>query len=88
MELRKIKVLEEDGNKRGDLFGRLLSDVFHSLGYDKPRLNIHKSGREIDLYSEHRVESKIAIAEFKAHNETIGGADINKFIGVLDVEKR
>jgi hypothetical protein len=72
MKLRNIEILENDSNKKGDLFGRLMSDFFHSLGYDEPRLNIHKSGREIDLSSQHRIEHKIAIAECKAHSETIG----------------
>ena len=88
MKLRKIEILEKDPNKKGDLFGRLMSDLFHTLGYDESRLNIHKSGREIDLNSFHRTEHKIAIAECKAHEESIGGADINKFIGVIDAEKR
>jgi hypothetical protein len=88
MEFRNILILDNDKNKKGDLFGRLLSDVFHTLGYDKPRLNIHKTGREIDLLANHRMERKLCVAEFKAHNKPIGGADINKFIGVLDAEKR
>jgi NACHT domain/Restriction endonuclease len=88
MKFRKIEILEKDSNKKGDLFGRLMSDLFHSLGYDEPRLNIHKSGREIDLQSFHRTEKKIAIAECKAHSDTIGGSDINKFVGAIDAEKR
>lgn len=88
MKFRKIEILEKTKNKKGDLFGRLMSDLFHSLGYDVPRINIHKSGREIDLTARHRTESKIAFAECKAHSDTIGGADINKFVGVIDVEKR
>jgi hypothetical protein len=88
MKLRNIEIIEKDSNKKGDLFGRLMSDLFHTLGYDEPRLNIHKSGREIDLNSYHRTEHKVAIAECKAHSETIGGADINKFVGVIDAEKR
>ncbi len=88
MKLRNIEILEIDSNKKGDLFGRLMSDLFHTLGYDEPRLNIHKSGRELDLSSNHRTEQKIAIAECKAHSEKIGGADINKFVGAIDVEKR
>ncbi|MEN6620532.1 MAG: restriction endonuclease, partial [Smithella sp.] len=88
MKLRNIEIMEKDSNKKGDLFGRLMSDFFHTLGYDEPRLNIHKSGREVDLTSQHRTEQKIAIAECKAHLELIGGSDINKFIGVIDAEKR
>lgn len=88
MKLRNIEILENDTNKKGDLFGRLMADLFYTLGYDEPRVNIHKSGREIDLSSFHRTEFKIAIAECKAHSEKIGGADINKFVGVIDAEKR
>ena len=88
MKLRNIEILEKDKNKKGDLFGRLMSDLFHALGYDEPRFNIHKSGREIDLQALHRTEQKIAIAECKAHIDTIGGADINKFVGAIDAEKR
>lgn len=88
MKLRNIEILEKNANEKGDLFGRLMSDLFHTLGYEEPRLNIHKSGRELDLSSKHRTEPKIAIAECKAHTEKIGGADINKFIGVIDAEKR
>ncbi len=88
MKLRKIEILEKDSNKKGDLFGRLMADLFHTLGYDEPRVNIHKSGREIDLNAYHRKEKKLALAECKANAESIGGSDINKFVGVLDVEKR
>lgn len=88
MKFRKIEILAEDSNKKGDLFGRLMSDLFHTLGYDEPRLNIHKSGRELDIFAFHRTEDKVAVAECKAHETTIGGADINKFVGTLDAEKR
>ncbi|WP_205514461.1 NACHT domain-containing protein [Longitalea arenae] len=88
MKLRKIEILEDNQNKKGDLFGRLMADLFHVLGYDQPRFNINKSGREIDLTAAHRTENKMAIAECKAQAEAIGGADINKFIGVLDAEKK
>jgi hypothetical protein len=87
-QFRKIEILEQDNNKKGDLFGRLMSDLFHSLGYDEPRLNIHKSGREIDIQTYHRTERKIAVGECKAHKDKVGGDDINKFVGVLDAEKR
>lgn len=88
MKFGKIIALELTHNKKGDLFCRLMSDLFHALGYDEPRFDVHKSGREIDLQTVHRVEKKIAIAECKAHKDTIGGSDINKFVGALDAEKR
>jgi len=82
-----IRILEQDNNKRGDLFGRLMADLFVALGYEQPRLNIHKSGREIDLSAEHRLERRHAFAECKATADTIGGADLNKFVGALDAER-
>jgi hypothetical protein len=81
-----VRILASDNNRRGDLFGRLMADLFLALGYDKPRLNIHKSGREVDLAAEHRLEARRAIAECKATVESIGGSDLNKFVGTLDAE--
>ena len=87
-DISNIRILERKANKRGDLFGRLMTDLLLALGYDQPRLNIHKSGREIDIEAEHRTESRRAIAECKAAKEKIGGAYINKFVGALDVERK
>jgi hypothetical protein len=81
-----IRILGNDNNRRGDLFGRLIADLFIALGYEQPHLNIHKSGREIDLSADHRLESRRAIGECKATAEPIGGDDLNKFTGALDVE--
>jgi hypothetical protein len=83
-----IRILEQDNNRRGDLFGRLMADLFVALGYEQPRLNIHKSGRELDLASEHRLEPRRAIGECKATADTIGGGDLNKFVGALDAEQK
>lgn len=65
-----------------------MADLFVALGYEQPRLNIHKSGREIDLAAEHRVEARQAIAECKATAAPIGGDDVNKFVGALDAERK
>lgn len=81
-----IRILEPDANRRGDLFGRLMADLFVALGYEQPRMNIHKSGREIDLSANHRLEPRRAIGECKATEDTIGGGDLNKFVGALDAE--
>jgi hypothetical protein len=81
-----IRILEKDTNRRGDLFGRLMADLFVALGYHQPRLNIHKSGRELDLSADHRLESRRAVGECKATAEPIGGDDLNKFVGALDAE--
>ncbi|MFH0903911.1 MAG: restriction endonuclease [Methanobacteriota archaeon] len=83
-----MRILEAESNKRGDLFGRLMSDLFLALGYDKVRLNIHKTGRELDVDGQHRTEHRRVIAECKALDSKIGGDEINKFVGAIDVEKR
>jgi hypothetical protein len=81
-----IRILERDNNRRGDLFGRLMTDLFLALGYDQPQLNVHKSGRELDLSADHRLERRRAIGECKATAEKIGGDEVNKFVGALDAE--
>ena len=84
----EIRILEKENNKRGDLFGRLMGDLFLALGYDHVRLNIHKTGREVDVEAIHRTEKRRVIAECKATKAKTGGDDINKFVGALDVERR
>jgi len=66
----------------------LTQSFFAALGYEQFRLNIHKSGREIDLQGTHRTEQKRLVAECKATDRPIGGDDINKFVGALDAERR
>ena len=83
----EIRILETEANRRGDLFGRLMADLFIALGYDEPRLNIHKSGRELDISANHRLEPHRAIGECKATSEPIGGDDLNKFVGTLDADQ-
>ena len=85
-ELVSIRILEKENNRRGDLFGRLMADLFVALGYEQPRINVHKTGRELDLSAEHRLEPRCAIAECKATVRPMGGSDLNKFAGVLNAE--
>ncbi|HEY0390755.1 MAG TPA: NACHT domain-containing protein [Solirubrobacterales bacterium] len=81
-----MRILAAEANEKGDLFARLVRDVFLALGYQDVRLNIHKTGREIDIKARHRLEPKKAIGECKASGEPIGGNDLNKFAGVLQLE--
>ncbi len=81
-----IRILEVENNRRGDLFARLMADLFVGLGYSQPRVNVHKSGRELELTAEHRLETRRVIAECKATADPIGGDDLNKFVGILDAE--
>ncbi len=85
---RDILILEKDKNKKGDIFNRLIYDVFHALGFDEFQYNVQKTGREIDMVLKHRTENRIALVECKAQKEPVGGDDINKFVGALDVERR
>src|SRR5580704_43548 len=83
-----IRILERDNNKRGDLFGRLMEALILALGYEQARMNIHKSGREIDIEATHRTENRRLVAECKATEDPIGGDEVNKFVGSLDAEVR
>ena len=83
-----IRLLETESNALGDRFAQLMVDLFLTLGYEECRWNIHRSGREIDLQADHRTEQRRAIVECKATAKPSGGDDLNKFAGVLDVERR
>src|ERR1039458_8114161 len=83
-----IRLLAAANNERGDLFTRLTKDLFFALGYDNLRLDVHKSGREIDLQGEHRFEPRRVIGECKAHAAKMGGDELNKFFGVLARERK
>lgn len=81
-----MKILALDANERGDLFTRLVADVFAAQGYENPRIDIDKTGREIDLKARHRLEPKQVVAECKATKEPVGGDVLNKFAGSLQLE--
>jgi hypothetical protein len=83
-----IRLLASGNNERGDLFTRLVKDLFFALGYDDLRLDVHKSGREIDIQGKHRFEPRRVIAECKAHQAKMGGDELNKFFGVLTRERQ
>jgi hypothetical protein len=82
-----IRLLASANNERGDLFTRLTKDLFFALGYDDLRLNVHKSGRELDLQGKHRFEPRRIVGECKAHTAKMGGDELNKFFGVLNRER-
>ncbi len=87
MESAEIRLLAPTGNARGDLFTRLIKDLFFALGYDDLLLDVQKTGREVDIQGKHRLEDRRVVAECKAHSSKIGGADLNKFLGVLTRER-
>jgi hypothetical protein len=72
----------------GDLFARLVAKLFVALGYEQPRLNVHKTGREIDVQARHRTEPRSVRAECKATARPVGAGMINKFAGALEIERR
>ena len=83
----QLRLLASTNNARGDLFTRLVGDLFFALGYDNLRFDIHKSGREIDIQGTHRLEPRRLVAECKAHAKKMGGEDLNKFFGVVSRER-
>jgi hypothetical protein len=83
-----LRLLAPDNNLRGDLFTRLAKDIFFALGYEDLRLDVQKSGRELDLQGQHRFEPRRVVAECKAHSEKIGGDVLNKFFGALTRERK
>lgn len=88
MKIGEIITLGEGKNEKGDLFNKLVFDVFHVLGFCDPQDNIQKPGREIDKLVRHRTEQRVAIIESKSQEAKIGGDDINKFVGTVDAERR
>ncbi len=82
-----LRLLASEDNARGDLFTRLAKDLFFALAYDDLRLNVHMTGREIDIMGTHRFESRRLVAECKAHADKMGGAELNKFFGVVSRER-
>ena len=90
MALKPIKIvlIAEDNNDKGNLLTRLSSDLFHCLGYCDFIFDVAKSGREVDITGRHRYEDINLTAECKATKTPIGGADLNKFYGVLDAERK
>jgi hypothetical protein len=83
-----IRLLGTTKDQIGSLFTRLCRDLFFSLGYDNLDLNVAKTGRELDIQGEHRFEPRRVVAECKAHATTVGGSDLNKFLGVLTRERK
>jgi hypothetical protein len=83
-----IRLLASANNERGDLFTRLTKDLFFAIGYDDLRLDVHKSGRELDIQGEHRLEPRRVVGECKAHAVKMGGEELNKFFGVLTRERK
>lgn len=83
-----IRLLASTNNDRGDLFTRLTKDLFFALGYDDLRLDVHKSGRELDIQGKHRFEPRQVVGECKAHKKKMGGDELNKFLGALTRERK
>ena len=88
MNSPEFRLIAATNNERGDLFTRLTRDLFFALGYDNLRLNVQKSGRELDLQGQHRFESRLVLAECKAQGAKMGGQELNKFYGALTRERR
>ncbi len=82
-----LRLLASSNSERADLFVRVMTDLFFALGYDDLRVNVAKSGREIDIAGQHRFEARRVLAECKAHREPMGGKDLNVFLGIVTRER-
>ena len=87
MSTSTLRLLPPTLQEKGDLFTRLVKDFFFAIGYEDLLYDVAKSGREVDIQGKHRIEPKLLRAECKAHAGKMGGAEINKFRGVLGVER-
>lgn len=86
-KVRNIIILETEKKTKKRLFNRLVFDVFHALGFGEPRYDLPKHRREISMVLQHRTENRFALIACKAQTEKVSSADINKFVGALDVER-
>jgi hypothetical protein len=82
-----IRFLTPTTNQKGDLFTRLMENLFQALGYNDFRLDVQKPGREIDIEGRHLYQPTLLRAECKAHEGKIGGRDLNAFYGVVMRER-
>ncbi|MEU1397839.1 NACHT domain-containing protein [Micromonospora zamorensis] len=83
-----LRVIASTHQQKGDVLTVLVKDLFHILGYDDCRFNVHKTGRELDVIARHRHEPRELIAECKNQADPVGGSDTNKFAGALEAERR
>lgn len=87
IKLRKIAILEEENNSKGDLFTKLMAELFPFLGYEVLATNVHKGDREIDLEAKHCEEERYAIGECKAEAKNLDDQPIIKFVSTFIKEK-
>ena len=85
--LRNILILETEKRRKKELFRRLIYDVFHTLGFGEPRTDTPRSSRDIDVVFQHRTENRFALVKSKVAKDQADSAEVNKFVGVLDIEK-
>lgn len=83
-----IQIAPFEQRRKGDLFTDRMADLVHAIGFDVESVNLHRTGRELDIIAVHRIEKRRAVVECKAQGDPIGGSDISKFVGVLDAERR
>ncbi len=83
----EIRILASEANAKGDLFNRLITALFQTLGYEITGINVSRTGREIDIIAVNEAEERRVVAECKGHKKKAGGDALNKFAGVVEIEK-
>ncbi|MBQ9783506.1 MAG: TIR domain-containing protein [Clostridia bacterium] len=85
MRYRNILILGKNKPERDDQVNRLICDVFHTLGFDES--SVQKDRRNMNTVLKHRTENRIAFIKCKAQKAPVSGAELNQFVGALDVER-
>ena len=57
MQIPSLRVIADGNNAVRDILIRLVTDLFGTLGYDDCRINIHKTGRELDIKGRHALKT-------------------------------
>lgn len=88
MSQSDVHLLAAHPNQLGDLLTQLMDRFLQGHGYRIRAVNVHKTGREIDIVAEHRLEPRECRVECKSGARRATGGDVNKFAGIVDLERR
>jgi tetratricopeptide (TPR) repeat protein len=81
-----IKILASNSNEKGDLFEDFTKKILDALGFHDFRIDVHRTGRELDIQASHKVTDEPILCECKAYEEELSGDHLSKFYGVYTHE--
>ncbi len=77
-----IKILASNSNEKGKLFEDFIKRILDALGFHNFRIDVHRTGRELDIQANHKVTDEPILCECKAHETRLSGDELSKFYGV------